>query len=139
MASVTFRISGEGFASTVWSVVTTGMRTFRSNPRRWSPHSPPKIPYSCSNQHDFAVADVGKVGRESIVGRLLLTNLEANVRRVMVPLGSIVDRDHVTVMLLVAFRFNRLAKVLCEGRDAATTRWIRTDARDSAFDGNFIR
>jgi len=41
---------GEGSLRTVWQVVTTGMRTRRTKSRMDSPHSPPKMPYSCCRQ-----------------------------------------------------------------------------------------
>jgi hypothetical protein len=90
------------------------------------------------DQHDLAITDVGKVSGKSIVDRLLLTDLESHIRRITVPIRTVIDRKDVTLMTNTAFRFDRIAKVLRKRCNPALSGRVTSHASNATFFGRFV-
>ncbi len=78
---------------------------------------------------DVGIGEIQEVGRAEIRVDLLLLDFEPRLRRVVVSLREIVDRDHEAIGTRV-LGGDRRAEVIREGRDAAFPRQIVTDESD---------
>ena len=70
-------LRGVGSASTVWSVVTTGMVRRDSSARMWPPASPPKMPNSCCRETTSKPAGVQEIRGRAVVLEIAVVDLEA--------------------------------------------------------------
>ncbi len=78
---------------------------------------------------DVGIGEIQEVGRAEIGVNLLLLDLEPRLRRIVVSLREIVDRDHEAIGPRV-LRGDRRAEVIGEGRDTAFPRQVVTDESD---------
>ena len=84
---------------------------------------------------DVGVAEVEKVGRAAIRVEVLLCELETHLRRVLVALGHVVDRDDAAVDRRILSR-DSAAQIGGEGGDAALARQVVADETDFANVGD---
>ncbi len=78
---------------------------------------------------DVGIGEIEEVGRSQVRVDLLLLDLEPHLRRVVVTLGQIVDRDDETIGPRI-LGGDRRTQIIREGRDAAFSWQIIADERD---------
>ena len=85
------------------------------------------------DQQQFAIADVGKISGQPVIGRLLLSHLKPHTCGIVVPIRTVIDRDHVTLLAQATLKFDRIAKILRERRNATLARRISANASNSTL------
>ena len=121
MRFITSRWIAVGLASTVCSVVTTGISRRDNSSIILPPASPPKIPYSCCRETTSNPAAVQELGGLNIIVDRFVVNLEAHSRGIVIGAVGLRHGDDTGLQIRSGGRDCSM-KIMGECRYAATAR-----------------